>query len=548
MANPANPAVSGAVTFDKVVYAASQLNYGANPRLNQYAVFDTPTPAYVTRRVDLSAFADLGAFTPWPFSNTNVPINGLACLPHGAGPFPLAIFAHGNHDPFENSTPGYLYLCELLASHGIAAATVDVNFLNGQNFGENDGRAIIHLEHIRQFALWNAQPGHPLFERIDQDRIMIVGHSRGGEAVGHASVFNRLTSVQPDSGSPPVALDGTSGLGPYRFSIRAAVAIAPTDKQYVPVSGPSRVADNYLILHGSRDNDVSNFPGYKTYDRSHPVDLQNPTAPPDGYKALLWVHHANHNFFNSVWGQESAAPTLARPDQELIAKIYIASFAFAELKGLNAYLDVLKDPRLAATAGWLPPGVVLATQFQPAHRVFVQHFEEPGNAVVVSAPVTGSAGAVGAVPQKLRFDLGSTSHLYQETSGLSLSWGAQPASYEIGIDPNTVSLNSFDHFAVRVGQSSEPNNAVGHLQDFTLVFEDGANQASLTVGLLQDLAYPDSFPQLRTQPKTVMQTVIVPFGLLAAQGLNATGLRKIAFLFDQTNSGTLYVDDVQFGS
>src|SRR4051794_19056535 len=109
---------------------------------------------------------------------------------------------------------------------------------------------------------------------------MIAGHSRGGEAVGHASVFNRLTSVQPDASSPPVALDGTAGLGPYQFRIVAAVAIAPTDGQYIPVSGPSRVADNYLILHGSRDDDVFNFPGYRTYDRSHPIDLQDPEAPP----------------------------------------------------------------------------------------------------------------------------------------------------------------------------------------------------------------------------------------------------------------------------
>ena len=73
----------------------------------------------------------------------------------GRGPFPLALFAHGNHDPLENSTPGYLYLCELLASHGIIAATIDVNFLNGFNFGENDGRAIVHLEHVKQFRTWN---------------------------------------------------------------------------------------------------------------------------------------------------------------------------------------------------------------------------------------------------------------------------------------------------------------------------------------------------------------------------------------------------------
>lgn len=36
--------------------------------------------------------------------------------PAGERAIPLAVFADGNHDPFENSTPGYLYLCYLLAS------------------------------------------------------------------------------------------------------------------------------------------------------------------------------------------------------------------------------------------------------------------------------------------------------------------------------------------------------------------------------------------------------------------------------------------------
>ena len=130
-------------------------------------IYNTPDPAYVTGRINASAFANLGAATPWPFTNTNVPLNGHICIPRGRGPFPLAVFAHGNHSPFENSTPGYLYLCQLLASHGIIAATIDVNFLNGSNFGENDARAIVHLEHLKQFRSWNNTAGHPLHGKVE---------------------------------------------------------------------------------------------------------------------------------------------------------------------------------------------------------------------------------------------------------------------------------------------------------------------------------------------------------------------------------------------
>jgi hypothetical protein len=284
-----NPGVPGRYKFRTFVYAASGLNYSAVPDLSQYQIFDAPHPEYVTGRIDISAFAQFGLFTPWPFSPIDAPLNGHVSVPKGKGPFPLAVFAHGNHDPLENSTPGYLYLCELFASHGIIAATIDVNFLNGFNFGENDGRAIVHLEHVKQFRTWSNSPQHPLYRKVDLRRILLIGHSRGGEGVGHASLFNTLNSIQPDIFSPVLPLDGSAGLGPYGFRLSGAAAIAPTDRQYEPIAGPTVVRDRYYLIHGSRDGDVSSFEGYNTYNRAHAVDLANPTISDGKLKALLWV-------------------------------------------------------------------------------------------------------------------------------------------------------------------------------------------------------------------------------------------------------------------
>ena len=72
-----------------------------------------------------------------------------------ARPFPLAIFVHGNHDPLEKSTPGYLYVTELLASYGIIAATIDANFLDGAKFGEETAAPSSYLEHVKQFRTRN---------------------------------------------------------------------------------------------------------------------------------------------------------------------------------------------------------------------------------------------------------------------------------------------------------------------------------------------------------------------------------------------------------
>jgi hypothetical protein len=84
MAPLRNPALAGPVQFDTGIYGAPPLTY---PRLlSQYVIYNTPDPAYVTGRINVSPFANLGGGTPWPFLNTNVPLNGHVCLPRGRGP------------------------------------------------------------------------------------------------------------------------------------------------------------------------------------------------------------------------------------------------------------------------------------------------------------------------------------------------------------------------------------------------------------------------------------------------------------------------------
>jgi hypothetical protein len=432
MTSPTDPTLPGPFAFDTLIYASTGNNYAAVPALAQYKIYDTPAPTYV----NLSPFGNLGAGAPWNFPITSVPLNGHVCVPRGRGPFPLAVFVHGNHGPLENSTPGYLYLCALLASHGIVAATIDANFLNGGNFGENDARAIVHLEHLKQFRTWNNTATHPLHGRIDLTRILIVGHSRGGEGVGHASFFNRLASIQPDLFSPLVPLDGSAGFGPYRFGLTAALAIAPTDGQYQPLSGRTVVPDNYFVMHGSRDGDVSNFGGYNTFNRAHPVDLANPTLSDGKCKGLLYVYAANHNQFNSVWGSETPpATTMPRALQEQVAKVFIGVVAQALLLDRDEYGDALRDH--AAAAAWHPPAVDLVSQYQDPERVFIQHEQESLAAPQVSLPVQGSVAADAVTATRQFKDLVNAGGP-QTTVSLRLVWSAPGARLLFKLDPTTV--------------------------------------------------------------------------------------------------------------
>jgi hypothetical protein len=542
MRAPRNPGLAGRFSFHTVVYASSGLNYSAVPALNQYQIYDSPDPAYITGRINISAFANLGT-APWPFLNTNVPLNGHICIPHGRGPFPVALFAHGNHDPLENSTPGYLYLCELLASHGILAATIDVNFLNGGNFGENDARAIVHLEHVKQFRTWNGIPQHPLQQKVDLNRILLVGHSRGGEGVGHASLFNPLSSVQPDIFSPVVPLDGSAGLGPYRFSLSAVAAIAPTDRQYEPIAGPTVVPDRYFLMHGSRDGDVFTFEGYNTYNRAHTVDLANPTVSDGKLKALLWVIAANHNQFNSVWASETPpATTMPRADQEQVAKVHLGALAQALLLDRSRYLRVLKDH--AAAAAWAPVGADFVSQYQDPRRLFIQHNQESLATPEISAPVQGTVTANAVLTARQLTDLVNAGSPVS-TITLRLEWTSLGARFTLHVNPATLPGGRFKTLALRVGQSTEAGNPANQDQDFTVEVSSGSRTAAIPASSLHRLLYPDL---VFGAGKIVMQSLRLPRKRLAELGVEARDLRSIAFVFDRRASGVLYVGDVQLSN
>jgi hypothetical protein len=546
----ANPALPGTFTFSSIVYAAPGLSYSGDPALAQYVGFQTPTPGYETRRIDISDFADIPASPAWPFTAANVPINGLLRVPQGPGPFPLVLIVHGNHSPEENSTPGYGYLLELLASQGMIAGSVDCNFLNGFSFGENDGRAIVHLEHIKQFQLWNQQSGHPLCGQVDLAHVMIAGHSRGGEAVGHASHFNRLDAVVPNLGDPPVPLDGSRGLGPYHFNLKAVVAIAPTENQYQPVNGPVVIKDNYVILHGSRDGDVWPFPGSQTYDRAHPIDLDHPTQEAEGFKSLLWIYGANHNFFNSVWAKEGN-PFISRADQETIAKVYFSAIAQGVLQRRSQYLNLLKDAQGSQQAGWISPTIRLVSQYQDPQRLFIVHYEEDSVLTTTSPPVAGRIDSTNITAQELSFNQGASGNLYQQTKGLKVSWDAAGNRYVITLNPGGLPLGTLHLIALRSGQSNDSKNLIDKLQNFTLALSDGTHTYGVKAANIAPLPYPAdiNFPQ--GTRRSVMQTLRIPLRLFSEQGVDVYNLRQISLLFDEpivgttTVRGSLYFDEIQ---
>jgi hypothetical protein len=527
-----DPKTSGGKSFTTVIYASTGVQ-----AISRYS---SPTSGYsISRRLDIDDFWPFVDAGSWGFDSTSVPINGILKVPAGTGPFPVALFVHGNHDPFDFSDEGYVYLCELLASWGVLAATIDANYMNYFNCcGENDGRAILHLEHVRQFIIWHTTPGHALYGKVDTNNIMIVGHSRGGEGVGHASYFNTLSSVVPDPGGPTVPLDGSVGLGPYKFKLKAVVAIAPTDGQYQPVTGPTVIRDNYLVFHGSRDGDVFTFDGYLTYDRAHPVSLLA-----TNFKALAWVVGANHNYFNTTWIDEvDGSPTLTPDEQTNVARVYIGGMAQATVLGRSRYLDFLKNYEIGKN--WLPSGAEFQSQYQDPKRLFIDHYEEDDVETTVSPSVSGANSWSADEFSELFFNFGFFSDLFQETDGVRLSWISPSDHYQVSLSGSGLNSGAYQYLAFRIGQSAEPHNPGGD-QDLRIVIQDTAGgSAFLHATAFPRLLYPDTGAWVS---KIMMQSIRVPLSLVRDR-VNLKNIALLKLAFDRVSSGTVYFDEVQLSN
>jgi hypothetical protein len=223
-----------------------------------------------------------------------VEVEGHVVGPTGAaGALPLVVFLHGytascyrakdgsstggwpcpkGYRPIPNWR-GFTYLQERLASQGYLTVSVSANGVNvqsGTSKGAGSGaRAKLVHRHLEAWA--SGMDGMGQWQ-VDLDRVLLVGHSRGGEGMDAA--------VRSRPASAPWTVKGEVLMGPTEF------APAPTTK--VPL----------VAFTGYCDGDVGPGAGQRYVDR--------PAIDPGLLRSSIILEGANHNFFNTEWDPATA--------------------------------------------------------------------------------------------------------------------------------------------------------------------------------------------------------------------------------------------------
>ena len=530
-----DPAVAG-------TFAVGQTTYNDGPVTIPATVVWAP-PGYPptigstpTGTLSLPLIADVRYPAIAPGVNTPV---------SGAKPsYPVVLLMHGMHTTADPSYQGYTYLLDHFASRGYIALSIDVNAINAMDGMQNTrGRAVI--EHLTLLRSKNLSPGL-LQGKIDLTQVAIMGHSRGGDGVVQAEIYNQAL--------PPA----------QRFGIKAVVALAPTD-----FSGPGPnplvlSTSKFLGVYGANDGDVWGGAnpsqsyagtGFRFYDRA--------TVE----KAFVFVPGATHNRFNTQWGTEgkvdASSPKILPPARhQLLLKGYMTAFLQAAIEGRGEQLDYfkgeLKLPQASTTevhASYRPDAAAA-----PARRT-IDDFESSASINQSSLGGAVTFASLDGSPQENTLGALDANSPHQ-SRGLRLKWGSSSARYESAIPLGTQrDLTPYGFLSFRVGQTvGSPANPAGLLQDLyvRLATAGGGPSRAVRAGFFQTIPFPYKPEYIATfdanegpNTKSALKTVRIPLHAWAVKALTApivdlANVESIAFEFFASGSGELEIDDIEF--
>ncbi|MBX3058126.1 MAG: hypothetical protein KF770_16795 [Anaerolineae bacterium] len=512
------------------------------------------------------------------FRNMPVQLNGIIAVPPGeGGPYPVVLIIHGTHPGCpvndmgvdvwpcapEDEQPNYRgfdYLISHLAAQGYVALSINANAENTFGYGEGTpGERLKQIFELHMNALVEAANGGEngfgveLDGRADLSNLVFFGHSRGGEAIDWLAHEGGLTA--PDAAE-------RHGYGP----VRGLLMIAPAPTFTFPDGSDVPLA----IILPACDGDVIGQEGQHFYEGAR----QNPAQ--QEWVTSVWLEQANHNYFNSILGADMIAPR-GRPDcQAPLGQAAQRAF-LADYTSNFLALIFSDDPQTAATT-WarlgldaqspapdtllgLPARVAVLAPAADRQTLFIPASADElttnraGGDVMADGVTTFFCDAGHYTPTSKPGSepcRRATVTIPGQPALVVVSWEQPGGALRFALPEGAGDLRDYTTISLRTAVDPlSPLNETGAYQAFSVQLTDkmGATAVVPTRPNEPALLFPpgqteeDSiFDELFTG-RAPLTTIRLP--LSAFSGVDLSQIAEIALLFDQTESGSLFMGDVE---
>ena len=463
-------------------------------------------------------------------------LRGIMAVPVGDGPFPLVLITHGSHENIDETKrfdTGYDYLVKALAQNGYIAVSMDMLMPYIWTYGDGDDAeksVAVADEHIKSILAANG--GEALYPvdltgRVDADKIALVGHSCGGEAIFQIAEDQRGKGV----------------------SIEALLSIAPSwnvSREFPDVSA--------TIIVPQYDGDVTRLDGIALYD--YLVDNNS------GDYSVTLLMGANHNFFNrnierddsTSHEVENGHPPLSREEQEEFLVNYAVDFFDASFGIEDRFyqiskpqpnkmygMDVSRRVHLNSAAGLIDAGTAddFSSEMAVVKHVVDSWFFKEDDILIDTV-------TIGLLDENLN-------QINLNRDLISIEWDSGDSAVKIIPLDSDFSGKSALSIHIVPDSASALNQADEALRFTIRLRDENGNTAAVITAANQNVlsCYPGELGKTELtdstieywHPPTPLGTLNVPLTLF--EGVNLAEIESMELIFDQTVSGAVFIDGIE---
>lgn len=516
-----------------------------------------------------SSFTEDSRFRKMP-----VRLNGIIAIPTDTGEaHPVVVIFHGNHPgcpipegdhvdrwpcaPEEEQANyrGFAYLVQRLAAQGYVALSVNINAENTFGFGEPlPGERFtqlvdLHLQALAEAASGGVNPfGVDLAGRVDLDRLVWMGHSRGGEAA-----YSLAQTLEAGQAYGPVV--GLLLIAP------AVVSMRPADSR-VPMAVILPACDGDVFLQ----------------DGQHFYEAARLSAEQTQWATSVWLERANHNGFNqelaNEWGGSDGRPDCEPLIDAEVQRAFLSDYAVDFLRaifGADPKAIAGARSRLGIAAAESAPDnlyglaarvAVLAARAE-RQPILVPHdagelTTHLADGEVIAGDVTTVFCEAGYFTPEMRSGSEPCKRVNLVIPGdpamVVVSWSQPGATLRFILPPGAGDLRRYWAISLRAAVDPLSSlNRAGTAQRFTVQLTDRSGMTATVVtrpaepalGFPQGLAEENSFFEgglfTGRVPMTTIRLQLSDFA-----GVDLSNVGEVALVFDQSSSGALFMGDLEW--